>query len=63
MSEPLSMEEQAKQVCQHCKAGNKARLRISTGEWVHDFSSMISLGKSISHCLCEAHELRVKPNE
>lgn len=41
--------------CPHCAAGKVARLRVETGEWVHDFAEHASMdGKRIriGHSIC-----------
>jgi hypothetical protein len=45
-------------VCPHCAAGDPARLRASTGEWVHSTHRVIRGGGAFSHGICWAHGLR-----
>lgn len=55
--------EKCKELCPHCKAGERVRLRTDSLEWVHDFSFGTIDPKTgrptgMGHGLCQAHEFR-----
>lgn len=45
-------------VCPHCAAGDPAKLRESTREWVHSTHRVTGRGGTFSHGICWAHGLR-----
>ena len=56
-------EAKCKELCPHCAAGEKVRVRLDTGENVHDFSFGMAdpkLGRptGMGHSICQAHEFR-----
>lgn len=57
------LENQCKDICPHCKAGEAVRLRIDTFEFVHDFSfgdpdPKLGRRAGFGHGICHAHDLR-----
>ena len=50
--------EKINKICEVCAAGNPARYRPETGEWVHDRKRKIGNGHTFSHFLCYAHYFR-----
>lgn len=62
---PLAFESKCKDLCPHCAAGEKVRVREDTGENVHDWSfgpvdAKTGRRSGVGHGICAAHELRLK---
>jgi hypothetical protein len=53
------MEHECKSRCDYCRAGNRPLFRNLTREWVHT----IWRGRSVTHCMCGGHELRLQFDE
>jgi hypothetical protein len=53
-------DQQCRELCLHCKDGIALRVRLDTGEHVHDGSIQIpgTLGRRHSHAFCLAHDFR-----
>jgi hypothetical protein len=51
-------DEIARLVCPHCAAGDLARRRESSGEWVHSTMRTVGTGGAFTHGLCWANRLR-----
>ena len=54
---------ECKKLCPHCAAGEPVRVRVDTGEHVHDFSfgapdPMTGRARGRGHTICQAHEFR-----
>ena len=65
---PLEFETKCKDLCPHCAAGEPARLRADTNEWVHDWSfgavdKKLGRAAGMGHGMCGAHALRLKEKD